>query len=490
MPVTPSASFSLTLRIRFDNEAGVLGEVTSAIGHAGGSIGAVDIVQSHEHQVVRDIAVDARSKGHWDEIIEAVNSIDGVQLLSWTDRTFKLHEGGKIAQLNKHPLTSRDDLSMAYTPGVARVCQAIDEDPELAFKYTIKRNYVAVVTDGSAVLGLGDIGPLAALPVMEGKAMLLKEFANVDAFPICLDTKDPDEIVAAVKAIAPGFGGINLEDISSPRCFEIEDRLRNELDIPVFHDDQHGTAVVVIGALFNALKVTGKRLEDLHVAMVGLGAAGIAVTRMLLQVGVADIVGCDTKGAIFVGRDDWDEMHPLKRWYAENTNRDLRDGGPADVLDGADLFIGLSGPGVVEAADLDRMNEDAIVFAMANPDPEVTPEEAADHVRILATGRSDYPNQINNVLCFPGLFRGALDARAVRITEEMKLAAAHGIASVIPETELSEDYIIPSVFDRRVVEAVAAAVAGEVERAGVARSDLPDEIEASAALGAPTPAAG
>jgi malate dehydrogenase (oxaloacetate-decarboxylating) len=484
MPVTPSASFSLTLRIRFGNEAGVLGEVTSAIGQAGGSIGAVDIVQSDEHHLVRDIAVDARSTGHWDEIIAAVESVSGVELVSWTDRTFKMHEGGKIAQLNKHPLTSRDDLSMAYTPGVARVCQAIAEAPELAFDYTIKRNYVAVVTDGSAVLGLGDIGPLAALPVMEGKAMLLKEFANVDAFPICLDTNDPDEIVAAVKAIAPGFGGINLEDISSPRCFEIEERLRAELDIPVFHDDQHGTAVVVLGALFNALKLTGKRLEDLHVAMVGLGAAGIAVTKMLLQVGVADIVGCDTRGAIFVGREDWDEMHPLKRWYAENTNRERRDGGPAVVLEGADLFIGLSGAGVIQASDLDRMSDDAIVFAMANPNPEVTPEEAAGHVRIIATGRSDYPNQINNVLCFPGLFRGALDARATRITEEMKLAAAHGIASVIPESELTEEYIVPSVFDRRVVEAVAAAVAGEAARAGVSRSE--DEIQAGAALPAPS----
>jgi malate dehydrogenase (oxaloacetate-decarboxylating) len=488
MPVTPSASFSLTLRIRFDNEAGILGEVTSAIGRAGGSIGAVDIVQSHDHQVVRDIAVDARSTAHWDQIIEAVNEVAGVELLDWTDRTFKMHEGGKISQLNKHPLTSRDDLSMAYTPGVARVCQAIDEDPELAFRYTIKRNYVAVVTDGSAVLGLGDIGPLAAMPVMEGKAMLLKEFANVDAFPICLDTKDPDEIVAAVKAIAPGFGGINLEDISSPRCFEIEERLKEELAIPVFHDDQHGTAVVVMAALFNGLKVTGKRLEDLHIAMVGLGAAGIAVTRMLLQVGVADIIGCDRRGAIFVGRDDWDEMHPLKRWYAEHTNRDRLDGGPADVLEGADLFIGLSGPGVIQASDLARMNDDAMVFAMANPQPEVSPEEAAQHVRILATGRSDYPNQINNVLCFPGLFRGALDSRAARITEEMKLAAAHGIADVIPEGELSEEYIVPSVFDRRVVEAVAAAVSGEAQRAGIAQSEPPAEIDARAALGVRAPA--
>jgi malate dehydrogenase (oxaloacetate-decarboxylating) len=490
MAVTPSASFSLTLRIRFENEPGVLNDVTSAIAAAGGSIGAIDTVKSEQNRIVRDIAVDARSREHWDQIIGAVNDIGGAELLDWTDRTFQLHEGGKIAQLNKHPLKSRDDLSMAYTPGVARVCQAIGEDPELAFRYTIKRNYVAVVTDGSAVLGLGDIGPRAAMPVMEGKAMLLKEFANVDAFPICLDTKDPDEIVAAVKAIAPGFGGINLEDISSPRCFEVEDRLKEDLDIPVFHDDQHGTAVVVMAALFNALKVTGKRLEDLHVAMVGLGAAGIAVTRMLLQVGVADIIGCDTKGAIYVDRPDWEQMHPLKRWYAESTNRDRRAGGPADVLESADLFIGLSGPGVVRASDLDRMNSDAMVFAMANPEPEVAPEEAASHVRIIATGRSDYPNQINNVLCFPGLFRGALDARARRITEEMKLAAAYGIADVIPEAELSEDYIVPSVFDRRVVEAVAAAVGDEARRAGIARSELGVEVPEPARVGIKAPAAG
>jgi malate dehydrogenase (oxaloacetate-decarboxylating) len=476
MPVTPSASFSLTLRIRFENEAGMLNDVTSAITGAGALIGAIDTVSSDSHQIVRDISVDARSQEHWDQIIEAVNGVPGVELLDWTDRTFQLHEGGKIAQVNKQPLKSRDDLSMAYTPGVARVCQAIGEDPELAFRYTIKHNYVAVVTDGSAVLGLGDIGPRAAMPVMEGKAMLLKEFANVDSFPICLDTKDPDEIVAAVKAIAPGFGGINLEDISSPRCFEIEERLKEALDIPVFHDDQHGTAVVVMAALFNALKITGKRLDELQVAMVGLGAAGIAVTRMLLQVGVKDIIGCDTKGSIYVGRADWGEMHPLKRWYAENTNRERRAGGPADVLEGADLFIGLSGPGVVRASDLDRMNPNAMVFAMANPEPEVPPEEAASHVRIVATGRSDYPNQINNVLCFPGLFRGALDARASRITEEMKLAAAYGIANVIPEDELSEDYIVPSVFDRRVVEAVASAVGEEARRAGIARSAPPVEL--------------
>jgi malate dehydrogenase (oxaloacetate-decarboxylating) len=478
MSVTPSASYSLTLRIELDNEPGMLGEVTSAIGEAGGSVGAIDIVKAASGKLVRDITVDASSQEHWGLIIEAVRAIDGVELLDITDRTFNMHQGGKIAQENKHPLNNRDDLSMAYTPGVARVCLAIHEEPDLAFRYTIKSNYVAVVSDGSAVLGLGDIGPRAAMPVMEGKAMLLKEFGGVDAFPICLDTKDPEEIIATVKAIAPGFGGINLEDISSPRCFEIEDRLKEDLDIPVFHDDQHGTAVVVMAALFNALKITGKRLEDLHVAMVGLGAAGIAVTRMLLQVGVREIIGCDTHGAIYVGRADWEAMHPLKRWYAENTNSARRPGTPAEVLEGADLFIGLSGPGVVEASDLDRMNEDAMVFAMANPLPEVMPEEAAEHVRIIATGRSDYPNQINNVLCFPGLFRGALDARATTITEEMKLAAAYGIAEVISPSELSEDYIIPSVFDRRVAEAVAKAVGDEARRAGIARETPATEVVA------------
>jgi malate dehydrogenase (oxaloacetate-decarboxylating) len=308
------------------------------------------------------------------------------------------------------------------------------------------------------------------MPVMEGKAMLFKEFGGVDAFPICLDTTDPDEIVAAVKAIAPVFGGINLEDISSPRCFEVEERLIEELDIPVFHDDQHGTAVVVMAALFNALKLTGKRIEDLQVGMIGLGAAGIAVTRMLLRSGVGEIIGCDTKGLIHTERDDWDDMHPLKRWYAENTNFSKRSGGPEAVLEGSDLFIGLSGARVIRPEALRAMNDDAMVFAMANPDPEVMPEDATPYVRVIATGRSDYPNQINNVLCFPGVFRGALDARATRITEDMKLAAAHGIANVIPDSELSEDYIIPSVFNRDVADAVASAVAEEARRAGVTRS--------------------
>src|SRR5688500_9796967 len=372
MPLTtPSASFSVILRLKLENQPGMLGEVTSAIGRAGGQIGAIDIVEGTGDWFVRDIAVDARDQRHWEDIIEAIKAVDGAELVEFTDRTLRLHLGGKIAQLNKHSLETRDDLSMAYTPGVARVCLAIKDDPEKAFRYTIKQNYVAVVTDGTAVLGLGDIGPRAALPVMEGKAMLFKEFANVDAFPLCLDTTDPEEIVATVKAIAPGFGGINLEDISSPRCFEVEDRLKEELDIPVFHDDQHGTAVVVMSALFNALKITGKRLEDLRVGMVGLGAAGIAVTRMLLRVGIGEIIGCDTHGLIHTERDDWEEMHPLKRWYAENTNFDKRSGGPEDALEGADLFIGLSGARVIRPEAIQRMNDDAKVFAMEYPDPVV-----------------------------------------------------------------------------------------------------------------------
>ena len=480
MPITPSASFSLTLRVKLENSPGTLGEVTSAIGRAGGQIGAIDIIEGGDKWLLRDIAVAARDLDHWQDIMEAVRSVDGAELVEVEDRTLRMHLGGKITQRNKHRLETRDDLSMAYTPGVARVCRAIADDPEKAFRYTIKQSYVAVVTDGTAVLGLGDIGPEAALPVMEGKAMLFKEFADVDAFPICLDTTDPDEIVATVRAIAPVFGGINLEDISSPRCFEVEERLKEELDIPVFHDDQHGTAIVVMAALFNALKITGRQLSDLRVGMVGLGAAGIAVTRMLLSVGIGEIIGCDTHGLIHTERDDWDEMHPLKRWYAEQTNFSKRSGGPEDVLDGADLFIGLSGARVIRAEALQRMNEDAMVFAMANPEPEVMPEEAAPYVRIVATGRSDYPNQINNVLAFPGVFRGALDAGAVDITEEMKIAAARSIADVIPESELSEEYIVPSVFNREVAPAVAKAVADEARRAGVVRGEATTGVHAIA----------
>ncbi|MCO5327552.1 MAG: NADP-dependent malic enzyme [Solirubrobacterales bacterium] len=382
-----------------------------------------------------------------------------------------MHRGGKIEQHNKYPLKTRDDLSMAYTPGVARVCTEIAGQRSKAFEFTIKKNTVAVVTDGSAVLGLGDIGPEASMPVMEGKAMLFKEFAGVDAFPIALSTNDPDKIVETVKLIAPGFGGINLEDISAPRCFEIEDRLREELDIPVFHDDQHGTAVVMMAALFNSLKIVGKPIESLRVVMVGLGAAGIACTKMMMAAGVTDIIGCDRQGAVSTERPDYGSggMTPIKRWFAEVTNPGKVQGGPNDVLEGADLFIGLSGPGLVEAKSLASMNDDAIVFAMANPTPEVMPEDAEPYVRIMATGRSDYPNQINNVLAFPGIFRGALDAGAPQITEEMKLAAAKAIAAVVTEDDLDEDYIIPSVFDRDVAPAVAEAVVREAKAAGIAR---------------------
>jgi malate dehydrogenase (oxaloacetate-decarboxylating) len=451
----------------------MLGKVASAIGDAGGTIGAVDLVQVEGSHTIRDITVETADASDWPRLTEAVNGVAGARVLDATDRTFMLHVGGKIELQNKSPLKTREDLSMAYTPGVARVSMAIHDDPDKAFQYTIKRNTVAVVSDGTAVLGLGDIGPRAAMPVMEGKAMLFKEFAAVDAFPICLDTRDPDEIVAVVRAIAPGFGGINLEDISAPRCFEIEQRLKESLDIPVFHDDQHGTAVVVLAALLNALTLTAQRIDEVRIVIVGMGAAGVAVTKILMAAGARHIIGCDSRGALHSERSDYVDgsMHPVKRELAELTNLERRSGGPADVLEGADLFIGLSGGRVIDAKALQRMNPDPIVFAMANPDPEVAPEEASQYARVVATGRSDYPNQINNVLCFPGIFRGALDVRATQITEEMKTAAARAIADIVSTDELREDYIIPSVFNRDVVGAVAAAVAEEARESGTAEAD-------------------
>src|SRR3954469_17062993 len=452
----------------------MLGKVASAIGDAGGTIGSVDLVSLEGGHTLRDITVDTAGDEHGRAIVASGDAGEGANVIDSTDRTLRMHVSGKIEMRNKHPLKTRDDLSMAYTPGVARVCMAINADRDKAFQYTIKRNTVAVVSDGSAVLGLGDIGPEAAMPVMEGKAMLFKEFAGVDAFPICLSTKDPDAIVATVEAIAPGFSGVNLRDISAPRCFEIEARLRASLDIPVFHDDQHGTAVVTLAALLNAVKLTGRRLEDLRVLVVGLGAAGVAVARILLTAGVTHIVGCDSRGALHTERADYldGSMPPVKRWFAEATNPERRAGPPADVVEGADLFIGLSGARVMPPDALARMNDDAMVFAMANPTPEVTPEEAAPYARIIATGRSDYPNQINNVLCFPGVFRGALDVRARQITEKMKLAAAQGIAAIVGDDELREDYIIPSVFNRDVAPAVAAAVAAEAKAEGAATAEF------------------
>ncbi len=468
-----SAQYSVTVRVELDARQEPLGKLTAAIAEAGGALQSVDLVPGagSEGKRVREFTVDANSPEHWEKILRSIGGTRGARVLGFTDRTFAMHRNGKIEQHNKYPLKTRDDLSMAYTPGVARVCEYIAADRTKAFDYTIKANTVAVVSDGSAVLGLGDIGPEAAMPVMEGKAMLFKEFAQVDAFPVCLSTNDPEEIIQTVKLIAPTFGGINLEDISAPRCFEIEERLKEELDIPVFHDDQHGTAVVVMAALFNSLKIVNKPIESLKVLVLGIGAAGVACTKMMQESGIKEIIGCDRQGAISVDREDYKDgsMSDIKRWFAENTNPERLSGGPNEVIEGCDMFIGLSGPGLLEPASLGKMNKDPIVFAMANPTPEVMPEEAEPYVRIMATGRSDYPNQINNVLCFPGVFRGALDAGAPRITEEMKLAAARGIAEVVTEDDLSEDYVIPSVFNRDVAPAVARAVVEEAKRAGLAR---------------------
>jgi malate dehydrogenase (oxaloacetate-decarboxylating) len=464
--VHPSASFSATLRVRLENRPGTFGRLAEAIGDAGGLLGAIDLVQVERGGKIRDVTVLAGDAGHMEQIAAAVRGISGIEVLNVSDRTFLMHLGGKIEIALKTPLKTRDDLSMAYTPGVARVSLAIAEEPAKAWNLTIKHNTIAVVSDGTAVLGLGDVGPEAALPVMEGKAMLFKEFGGVDAFPICLATKDADEIVATVKAIAPVFGGVNLEDISAPRCFEIEGRLREELDIPVFHDDQHGTAIVTLAALINALQVVGKRPEELRVVVTGVGAAGVAVTKMLLAAGVSDVVGCDREGAVHTGRPG---LTPVKAAFAAVTNPRGVHGSADDALAGADVFIGVSQPGAVTAEAIRSMADGAIVFAMANPTPEVLPEEIADVAAVIGTGRSDYPNQINNVLAFPGVFRGALDVRATEITAGMGLAAAEAIAAAVKPDELEADYVIPSVFNRDVAPAVAAAVAHAAEEAGVAR---------------------
>src|SRR6187402_3060192 len=426
---TPNASYSLTLRVRIQNQPGKLGELTTAIGAAGGDIEGIDIVSVGKDFLIRDITVNASSESHDQEIVSSIADIDGVEVVNISDRTFLMHLGGKIEVASKVPIHTRSDLSMAYTPGVARVCEAIRKDPEKVFNLTIKKNTVAVVSDGTAVLGLGDIGPAAAMPVVEGKCQLFKEFGGVDAFPVCLNTKDPHEIVQTIKNISVAFGGINLEDISAPRCFEIEERLKEELDIPVFHDDQHGTAVVVLAALINALKITGKKMEDIKLVVNGIGAAGVACSKIVMAAGVKNIIGCDTTGSIYAGRKE--NMNWVKDWYARNTNPEKEEGTVHEVIKGADVFFGLSAPGVIDQSDLANMAADPIIFAMANPVPEIMPEDAAEHVAVMATGRSDYPNQINNVLCFPGIFRGALDVRAREITEEMKMAAARGIAAIV-----------------------------------------------------------
>lgn len=450
-----SPGYSNVFRLIATPELHASGAIISTVASAGAVITGLDVVDPGTHSVVLDLSCTTRDSGHVELVKSALSKLEGCSVEKVSDSTFLIHLGGKITVDLKVPIRNRTDLARAYTPGVARVCMAIYENPADARNLTIKRNSVAVVTDGTAVLGLGDIGPKAAMPVMEGKAALFKRFAGVDAWPICLDTKDPDEIVRAVELIAPGFGGINLEDIAAPRCFEIERRLREKLDIPVFHDDQHGTAVVVLAALLNALRLVNKQMSDSRVVIMGAGAAGVAVARLLKQSGVSDIIIFDSKGPLYVGRDRLDEDRTA---LAEITNPRHHTGTVSQALEGADVFIGLSQPNVITAADVSKMAEDSIVFALANPDPEIDPVQAAKYAKVVATGRSDYPNQINNVLAFPGIFRGLLDSGAHKITDAAMIAAAQAIASVVTDDALSSIYIVPSVFDSNVAPAVAEAV--------------------------------
>ena len=473
MASVPSISYSITVRLEVPAGGTAVSQLTSAVERAGGLVTALDVTASGHERIRVDVTCAATSTAHADELVAALRSVEGVTIDKVSDRTFLVHLGGKLEINSKVPIRNRDDLSLVYTPGVARICAAIAENPEDARRLTIKRNTVAVVTDGSAVLGLGNLGATAALPVMEGKAALFKRFADIDAFPICLDTQDTDKIVEVVQAIAPVFAGINLEDISSPRCFEIEARLRELLDIPVFHDDQHGTAIVVLAALYNALKVVGKDIESIRVTMSGAGAAGRAIATLLMEAGVSDIVAADRMGVIHRGRD---RLHGAAEWFIKNTNPRGVTGTLRDALAGADVFIGVSGPNILSGDDIATMADGSIVFALANPDPEVDPIAAAEHAAVVATGRSDYPNQINNVLAFPGVFRGLLDAHSKTVTSEMLLAAARALAKTVSDDELNPAYIMPSVFHPGVSETVAAAVRKSVEdvrRAIVETGEIP-----------------
>lgn len=456
-----SAGYSITLDLVIKNQPGMFGQVVNCIANSGASLGDVRLVSSDIDYNRREVTASCKSEDHAKELVKSIKAIDGIKVYNWRDDTFHVHEGGKLTVEARFKIENSDQMSRVYTPGVARVCMAIHANPSAAYRYTIKRNSVAVVTDGTAVLGLGDIGPKAAMPVMEGKAILFKQFAGIDSYPICLDTKDTEEIIKIVKAISPGFAGINLEDISAPRCFEIERRLQEELDIPVFHDDQHGTAIVVMAAIFNAMKLTGKTLSELKVVVNGFGASGISCAKMMLQSGIKNVIGCDTTGAIFEGREEG--MNEEKISMSKITNPNKEQGKLADILKGADIFLGLSKPGVLTAEMVKTMNKDPIIFALANPNPEISPSEVQGIARIIATGRSDYPNQINNVLAFPGIFRGALDSGAKKITENMKLAAAHAIADSVKEADLREDYIIPGIFKSY----VSANVAERVKQAAI-----------------------
>lgn len=457
MSNAPSVQYSITIRLEAPAKTTAVSELTSIIEKIGGSVTAVDVNHSDAERVRVDLTCACRDSDHATQIVSELKGVTGVVVGKVSDRTFLAHLGGKLTIESKLPIRNRDDLSLIYTPGVARICEAIAKDPADARRLTIKRNTIAVVSDGSAVLGLGNIGPLAALPVMEGKAALFKRFANIDAFPICLDTQDVDEIVKTVRAIAPVFAGINLEDISAPRCFEVEERLRAELDIPVFHDDQHGTAIVCLAALSNALKVVNKRIEDVHLVLSGAGAAGTAVLKLLFAAGLKQATVVDQKGIIFAGRADIQPNTNLN-WIATNTNQSRQEGSLKEALIGADVFIGVSAGNLLVAEDIERMAKNAIVFALANPTPEIDPAQAAKFAAVVATGRSDFANQINNVLAFPGVFRGLLDAGATKITENMLLAAATALADCVEKDELNASYIVPSVFHPDVAQRVADAV--------------------------------
>lgn len=459
--LTPNPSFSLTIRLQLPNRSGMLASVTQAIAEVGGNLGQISIIEQTRKISIRDLSVDAASTEHAEQIVQAVKVLQDIKILDVYDRTFSIHRGGKISIESKLDLHNQADLSMAYTPGVGRICKAIAQDPDQVYALTIKSNSVAIVTDGSAVLGLGNLGPEAALPVMEGKAMLFKEFAGIDAFPICLATQDTEKIIETIKNIAPVFGGVNLEDISAPRCFEIETRLKQELDIPVFHDDQHGTAIVSLAALINALKLVKKSLKDVRIVINGAGAAGVAIARLLQKAGANHILLCDSKGILSKKRSD---LTPEKLEFAVEASGTL-----VGALVAADIFLGVSAPGVLTPEMVRSMAKDPIVMAMANPIPEIQPELIAHDVAVMATGRSDYPNQINNVLAFPGVFRGALDCRASAITTNMYLEAAFAIANLINATDLDPEHIIPSVFDERVASAVAGAVQQAARQDGVAR---------------------
>nr|WP_044201004.1 malic enzyme-like NAD(P)-binding protein [Oscillochloris trichoides] len=460
-------AYTLTLRCEIQNQPGMLGRITTIIGEHGGDIGAIDIVRAERGLVVRDITVRVLDENHGERLVTAINTTPGVRVIRVSDRVLLAHIGGKLAVQSRVPLKTRDDLSIAYTPGVARVCKAIGDDLTKAFTYTWKRNSVAVVSDGSAILGLGNLGPEAAMPVMEGKAILFKELADIDAVPICLRSQNPDIIVQTVEQLSPTFGGINLEDIASPSCFIVEGRLHESLDIPVMHDDQHGTAVVVLAALRNALLITGKQMKDVRAVVNGVGAAGTAIIRALLEAGIGDVTPVDRYGIILSGDDA--HQTPMQRIIASQTNRDRRSGDLAAAMAGADVFIGVSQGNILSPEMVQSMAPDPIIFALANPVPEGDPDMLRHYARVVATGRSDQPNQINNVLCFPGIFRGALDVHATKMTSGMRLAAAEALASVIPPDEVNEEYIIPSVFNRHVVPMIAHAVAQTAINEGVAR---------------------